>query len=82
MTPLSRKALLKAFRIAKGENVGLLLVGDLTRISLLEARGLVGLFAGLVGFGLPTRVYSWGVVEVEGGGVAFEAIDAKVGLLG
>ena len=54
LTPLSRKALLKAFRIVSSEKVGLFLVGDLTRISLFEAGGLVGLFVGLVSFGLPT----------------------------
>ena len=49
--------MLKAFRKARGEKVGLFLVGDLIRISLLEARGLVGLLV-LVDLGLPTIVYS------------------------
>ena len=77
LTPLSRKALLKAFRKAKGEKVGLFPVGDLMRISLFEARGLVGLLV-LVDLALPTRVHSWGVAEggVAEGRIAFEAVAA------
>ena len=52
------------------------------RISLFEARGLVGLLV-LVDLALPTRVYSWGIAEggvaeggVAKGRVAFEAVAA------
>ena len=58
--------MLKVFRKARGEKEGLFPVSNLIRISLLEARGLVGLLV-LVDLGLPTIVYSWGAAE---GGVA------------
>ena len=79
---MSRKALLKAFYIASGEKEGLLPVGDLIRISLLEASGLVGLLV-LIDLALLTKVYSWGVAEggvVEGGVAEGGVVDGALAI--
>ena len=48
---------MKAFRKARDKKVGLFPVVDLIRMSLFEARGLVGLLV-FVDLALPTRVQS------------------------
>jgi hypothetical protein len=57
LIPLSEKALLRAFLVARGEKSALVVVTDLTSISRFWAVGFVGLKGGALFF-FPTVVHS------------------------
>ena len=75
LIPLSENALLRAFRVARGEKSVLVLVTVLTSISRFWAVGLDGL-EGRALFFFPTVVHSWVLVVLV---APCEAILAKVG---
>ena len=63
LIPLSVNALLKAFLVARGEKLALVLLGDLTRISLFSLLGLLAFRVSLklvvaLALGFPTIVHS------------------------
>ena len=75
LIPLSENALLRAFRVARGEKSVLVLVTDLTSISRFWAVGFMGFEGGALFF-LPTVVHSWGLAVLV---APWDAILAKVG---